>query len=281
MADWLDELEVTPGGPPVHYMGVRALPEGHLLVVDDARDAELDLKERLLAAHPDEIVAISPDPDHRVEEASQELLDVLVADLATNHGLEVTARTDLHPLDAAGRIVQEDLTVLRPGPDGYVLVGGTVCFPSGWYVRKKLGHNLAVIHEPIERYGDELERKVDRFFDALTVDRPMFRRNWFVYDNPDRFQPADPVLVGAATDARPLFLRSERECMFRLPRTDAVVFTIRTQQISLAELRGRPDVAAGLATYFREGPDVVHRLKGVADFLPEVYRQLDALVTGG
>lgn len=270
---WLDDLEMKPGGPPVHSMGIRRLSADQWLDVDHHRTAELAYKSHLLNADRDAVFAAMPG----IEEESQELLDQIVANLAEHHGLVVTPDASLHPLDAAGRLIQEDLTILRETAEGTILIGGTVCFPSGWFLQEKLGLPVAAIHEPIPRYATELAAKVDRYFERLTVERPGWRRNWFVYDDPNLFQPADPTNEVPADGVRRFYLRSERETMRRLPRTNVIVFTIRTQQVQLDALAHRPDVAADIAAFFRGSPDVSARLKGVAPFRDELMEQLDRL----
>jgi hypothetical protein len=48
-----------------------------------------------------------------------------------------------------------------------------------------------------------------------------------------------------------LWLRSERQTLSRLPESGAILFTIRTQQVPLAVLAERPDVADRMAAAIR------------------------------
>jgi hypothetical protein len=61
-----------------------------------------------------------------------------------------------------------------------------------------------------------------------------------------------------------LWLRSERQTLRRLPESGAIVFTIRTQQVPLAVLGLRPDVAHGIAASIRSWSDALVRYRGAA-----------------
>ena len=55
-----------------------------------------------------------------------------------------------------------------------------------------------------------------------------------------------------------LWLRSERQTLHRLENTDSILFTIRTQQVPLAVVAERPDVAHRMAAAIRAwSPDLL------------------------
>ena len=74
----------------------------------------------------------------------------------------------------------------------------------------------------------------------------MWRRNWSIHDDPTYFLP-DPTPPLDVDPPDGLWLRSERQTLRRLLSADVVLFTIRTQQVPLAELAQRADVAQRLA----------------------------------
>jgi hypothetical protein len=157
--------------------------------------------------------------------------------------------------------VQEDLCLMVASEGAYRLEAASLCFPSHWRLHDKLGRSLAAIHAPVPHYAEELERKVDTFFDRLRADRPVQRRNWSIhshdelvvpgpFESPESFTP-DAGGVGQ------VWLRSERQTLLRLQVTGAVLFTIKTQQTPITALTARPDVAAALAAFLRaEGADL-------------------------
>jgi len=213
-------------------MGTRALGSRPWLVADEQRSAEMGLKAALSAHRHEEVFqAMAGTGD-----AGRETLELVTGEL----GIALPGDTaDLHPLDAAGRLVQEDLCLLSTSPTGWLLVAGAVWFPSRWRLADKMGLPLLDVHAPVEGYRQDLARRVDTLFDRLE-DRIVRRRNWFVRSDPRLFQPdglggAAPV-VAAPHCLGDLYLRSERQTLRRLPRSGLVLFTIRTQQLPLQYL---------------------------------------------
>lgn len=232
MPAWLDELNLEPG-PPWLAMGTRAIDVG-LFIADDDFERDLALKAELLATRHHEVFAA---------------LDTKAVDLGAREVLGLTGAdhdADLHPLDAAGRAVQEDLclVVLRDG--GPHLDAASLCFPSYWRLADKLGHPLADVHGPVPHFADELASKVDGFLQRLKPGRMVWRRNWSIHDDPTYFLP-DATRPHAVTPPDGLYLRSERQVLRRLETPDVVLFTIRTQQVPLSEIAAYPSVAHRMA----------------------------------
>ena len=134
--------------------------------------------------------------------------------------------------------------VLRDGAPH--LDAASLCFPSYWRLADKLGRPMTDVHGPVAHYGDELAAKVDTFLQRLRPERPVWRRNWSIHDDASYFLP-DPTPPLAVSPPEGLYLRSERQTLRRLTTADVVLFTIRTQQVPLAVLAERPDVAHRLA----------------------------------
>jgi hypothetical protein len=253
---WLDELALQPG-PPWLSMGVRTLELEEWLISDGRFDEELALKELLLATRPHEVFAALAG----CEEASDEILELIQAWRAAHpqEGHAASPRADLHPLDAAGRLVQEDLCVMVESDGRYRLEAASLCFPSHWRLHDKLGHSLATIHDPVPHYAEELAAKVDTFFDRLRADRPVQRRNLSIHNHDELFRPGPHESPGSfapdPSGVDQVWLRSERQTLVRLARTGAVLFTIKTQQCPVVALAGRPDIAAALAVKLRAEQD--------------------------
>lgn len=235
---WLDELPME-AGPPWLNMGTRGLDVSAWLLADEDIERDLALKARLLTERHDEVFAALQTP--AVHEASLEVL-ALVEAASGQHSRD----RSLHPLDAAGRLVQEDLCLLILRDGAPHLDAASLCFPSYWRLADKLGKPLAAVHSPVAHYADELATKVDRFISRLAVDRPVWRRNWSIHDNPTYFLPT-PTPARDVDPPAGLWLRSERQTLRRLRVAEAVLFTIRTQQVPLAALARRPDVARRMA----------------------------------
>jgi dimethylamine monooxygenase subunit A len=252
---WLDELDLRPG-PPWVALGTRGLgvdrPGADLrFVADDQHDAQLAEKARLLAERRDELVAVLPS----ARTAAAEVLEAVVA---------VTGRPpedDLEPLDAAGRMVQEDLCLLVEREGAHHLDGASLCFPSYWSLADKLGRPLAEVHGPVPHYADSLAERVERHLAGLRPGRPVWRRNWSIHDDPTLHLPG-PTPPRPVDPPEGLWLRSERQTLSRLPRSGAVLFTIGTQQVPLSVLAGRPDLAAATADAIEAWSEGMRAYKG-------------------
>jgi hypothetical protein len=127
-----------------------------------------------------------------------------------------------------------------------------VCFPSHWRLADKLGLPAAAIHAPVPHYDEELRDRVDRFLARLRAGKGVQRRNLSVHSHDTLFAPEpheSPASFSDDPDA--VWLRSERQTLRRLPRSGAVLFTIRTQQCRLTEaVAEQPELAVPLATRF-------------------------------
>jgi len=234
-------LPAISAGPWRMQMGLMALKPDDWIEIDDAYAEQTALKRRLLDERPGDVFRAT----EGAEPASQEVLETLARHLArrfperfflsgdgTRIDNRVTGETwelqggALHPLDTAGRLVQEDLCLMLPGDDGeYVLGAASLCFPTRWRLAEKIGRTMGAIHDPVPGYADTLARPVNRFFTSLKVERPVWRINWSLTDDAALFQPERKKVVGDC-----LWLRLERQTLRRLERTGAVLFTIRIHQ---------------------------------------------------
>jgi hypothetical protein len=239
-------------------MGLRPLESAAWLEIDEQFQEELDLKTRLLEENYDVVVATNPEGD----DASRELLEEIVQNLRAHHpGVNTAVDETEHPLVAASRLVQEDLCVLVRD-DAWRLRAACVCFPSRWDLASKIGTTLDDIHDPVPGYDLELSRTTNAFFDRLKPDRSFWRLNWTLLDSPTLFQP---VSARRAPEGHleEWYFRVERQTLRSLPRTEAVVFTIRTYVTSAAALCARDEsFAETLVRAIETAPASMQEYKG-------------------
>jgi hypothetical protein len=193
----------------------------------------------------------------------------------------------LHPLDLAGRLVQEDLCLMQldAAHGVYRMVGASLCFPTRWRLADKLGKLLNLVHGPVPGYEEELASTMDRFFTRLKAEKPVWRVNWGLIDDPTLFQPTGHGRKGLNPDITvdnagdKLWIRMERQTLRRLPRTQDILFTIRVHVRPLRELATRPERAAELASTIRSMPEPMRLYKSLPPFLDAVLSWLDQIVT--
>lgn len=283
-----------PEGPFRLAMGLLSLDPAEWIEIDENFADELRLKRRLLAERHEECFLALPGSEPGGAETLEMLAEHLAARFPEIYRREGEAllmeplgerhelrRSDLHPLDLAGRLVQEDLCLMRAEGDSYVLAALSVCFPSRWRIAEKLGKPLAAIHEPVAFYEEKLARPVDRFFGLLKEDKPVQRLNWNLLDDPALFQPGghnrkerDPSITAENAGER-LFIRVERQTLRRLPRTKDVLFGIRTYVRPLAHIANRPLDCRRLAEAIRALPEATFRYKSLPVFAEAALAWLD------
>ncbi len=279
---WLDELRFDTEGPPWLPMGLSRCDPAHWLLPDEHRSEELAERHRLLAARHDEVFAALPD----TEAAGAEVLG-LVRTWFGAHRSDVVLPDDppgIHPLEAAGRLVQEDVCLMVRRGNAHHLDAACLCFPSRWRLADKLGRPAAAIHGPVPHYDAELASRVDRYLDKLRPNAISARRNWSVHDAADLFAPWPPPgrrRLEAIDVSTGLWLRSERQTLRRLPQTGAVLFTIRVQQAPFGALAGRPEVARRFADRLAAQPSELTAMNGLDGYRKAVLGWLRQVVTGG
>lgn len=255
--DWLDELDLHIG-PPDASMGTRVLDVDLWLLVDADWESQREEARGLLRERRDDVLAGSAD------DAAVELAAEIDAWLAARHPMLAAPADDADPMAAARQRVAEDLCLLTPSADGWLLTAGAVCFPSYWRLQDKIGRPLTFVHEPVPGYAGRLASRVDTLLERLRPGQGVWRRNWSIHDVPDLFVPSHPDASGPAPVPDGRWLRSEYQTLVRLPTSEAVVFTIRTQQVPLADLAHRPDRCAAMAAALRGWSPTQRAYKGTA-----------------
>lgn len=217
-----------------------AEPQGWLRV-DEAYGAQMQRRLELLRDQRDDVLWMDPEALSAAQEVLAQVLDLLPA-----LGFEVSDHTvqcpdgrsvgidRTAPLLTMGHLVQEDICLLQKQGEEHVLVGAVLCFPASWRLAEKAGRPLVGIHAPVAEYVDNLARRVQRLFDGVRVGRPLWRFNRLWYDDPELHQPRSaksPRRIKPDEKAAP-YIRSERQCVVRMPVSDVVVFSIHTYVVA-------------------------------------------------
>ena len=246
-------LPFAPWVAPQHRRlpGVMPLPRAEWLLLDDAYAAQMAERAHLMATRPDDVLAILPE----AQAAAEELLAEVLRDLP-QHGFRLTpeqiTRPDglciqpdpARPFWTLSHLLQADFCILQKQGNEHVLTGAVLCFPSSWTLREKLGKPMMRIHVPVESYDAGMGARVQRMFDLMRPEQPLWRANLLRYTNPALYQPrAEFAPKDKSGDGD--YIRSERQCLLKLPRSGAVVFSIHTAQVRRADLT--PAQAAALA----------------------------------
>ncbi len=229
--------------------------------------AALDGTEALAGEVLDDLVAFLPRRFPSCYRRDGQLLHIAGVDQP------VDLATSCHPIETAGRLVQEDLVLLRPGASGGMVVCcGSVAFPNRWSLRSKLGLDLTSVHAVVPTLPDELHAPISTFMQRLRPERPFWRLDWGIIDRDELYQPPGrrPLPRVSRDDdaiADGLWVRIERETLRRFPIHNTVLFTLRTYLRPLRWFADHPDDARRLAEALRTMP-------------PEIATYKDAIVNG-
>lgn len=221
--------------------GIQPLALSDWLIADEAFAGQMSLRDDLLVERRDDVLQVSA----AARPAVAELLDVVLGVVAGNAAYRIGADEVLRPdgvlvpvdrddpLGTLGRLIQEDLCVLEKSGDEHVLTAAVLCFPASWSLAEKFMRPLTVIHQPVAEYDGNIERRVQRMFDLMRVEQPLWRSNVLLYDDPALFAPR----TRAQRDGSPAaFVRSERQSLVKLPQSGAVVFSIHTYLVQSENL---------------------------------------------
>lgn len=223
------ELPTAQSGDP-RLPGTMPCDTDDWLRVDETYAVQMLYRAQLLSERQEAVLyetGVADDASTEVLEEALKILpglgfEVLSTQVICPDGRIVAIDWDA-PLKTMGHLVQEDICVLEKRGAQHVLASAVLCFPANWRLAEKIGRPLTTIHDPVDEYDDNLARRVQRLFDGVKVDRPLWRFNKLRYVDADLHQPMKKTENGEMP-----FVRSERQCILRLPRTDAVVFTIHT-----------------------------------------------------
>lgn len=198
------------------------------------------------------------------------------------------------------RTIEEDFIIMipdetkknEPNGDEYHFKGGVFAFAAGFDPIDKINKPLSAIHEPIPAYDSKLKLSMNRFFNRLESGKFVSRSNFsiqahdrlFVIDDNKGYHLTEEELKQAIPydelnfDSQ-VHYRSERQVLFRLPVSRAVVFTIRTYLHPLSEFKSQSkEVPETLLGALQKFPDDMSKYKGLPKLIPAVSQYLEEII---
>lgn len=282
-------------------IGLQPLELKNWLQVDDQLERQLAEKARLDRVAPEQVWMAEPDTEQAQSEVLALVLDHLQAYHADTHavaqdyvsvaGRQVTL-SGAPPLKVAGNLVQEDLVLMRRNDDGsgWRIAAASLHFPSSWSLAEKFSKPLADIHAPVPGFerGTRTAMMIDRIFDNLQVDLPVWRMNFSLYDDAELFHPGRGHGQGVSKfdDASGMtaFIRVEYQTLRKLPKSGDILFTIRIHIDPVEALLLHPDreeACHGLAKALAALDDAQLAYKGLDDGRrTDLIEQLNAMAAG-
>ena len=223
-----------------------------LLLRDELADVYRRERERVLAAHHERAVVGAPNAQA----------------LAAISGLTPS--------------LQEDFAILKQDGDTLRTEYLSVCFPSRWDPREKLGLDFAAIHAPVAD-NEALLAAGQSIMTMAFMKQPMLRHVWLIVPSASLDQHPDKNeawWTETLRDMSPLlpnlFFRVERQTTWPLPQLQRAVFFIRVMTSPLVDvINAAPGRAAELAASLRSMTPEVIAYRGMTDAMPRLLAELD------
>ncbi|WP_269844188.1 heme-dependent oxidative N-demethylase family protein [Halovibrio salipaludis] len=195
----------------------------------------------------------------------------------------------MEPFEYITRQVQGDFTLHDQRDDMLYMDGGMLTCQADWSLQFDLGMNFYEWHGPVPRAHEMgvFDRAL-KYLLNLQVGHPVRRLNWTMTVNP-RMDTSpenyhkwgiDRATVTPENVGDKAHLRVELQALYRLPRSNAVLFSIRCYLISVNELATIPKWAKRFHRVLKTLPDDLADYKGFIDYRPIVVEYLSQFDDG-
>lgn len=273
------------------HMGLKSLPAGNWIEPDKEFLKYYHNKVALFAHKPERVYGELPESLN----AQQEFADCLLEHLQTDHGehyamqsspgggsvLELKDAGLIWSLDSNSRRlwdaslwIQDDVCLLQEHEGQYRLTAASLAAPSAWCLQEKLGKPLFDMHSSVPGLNRVIGSQINHVMQKLSPLRLFQRFNWGIKASSHlALLPEGPV--GKPLQHRDglgagLFLRVERQTLRRLPKSGAIVFTIRVYVTAIERLESVPGSLAALESAVSGLSAKAARYKGLPALYPEL-----------
>jgi dimethylamine monooxygenase subunit A len=181
------------------------------------------------------------------------------------------------PFEYITRQVQGDFAILDQRDETLYMDAGMVTAQADWSLEFDVGMNFMEWHGPVPlaHQAGVFERAL-KYLLMLRQGQPVRRLNWTMTINPrldtspetyPEWGP-DRTTITPENVGRKVHLRVELQTLFRLPRSNAILFPLRCYLISLDELVRVPKWGKRLHRVLSSLPKELVEYKGLTRFLP-------------
>ncbi|KAK1599359.1 uncharacterized protein LY79DRAFT_575082 [Colletotrichum navitas] len=284
-------------------MGLRSIQPDEWIELDNQFPKFYSDKTNRIQERGDKCFATSPEAYPAAIELLEELAQYLPARYPTlfkrtavgldniwsGESFNVTERPlKEDPMAIAAKLVQDDLAIMMERPDGkYYFLAGAILLAGFWRLRDKFGMSLEEIHTSgdVPHYKEKLHNGMASFFKRLRCDQIYSRNNYFIQLDDSlpwswSIGGEDSPVVSWSTAEKDKaiehhYFRSERQSLRRLPKSKAIVFTIRTYFHPITEMASEDYVPGRLASAVRSWDEKVANYKGRERFGEVLLEYLD------
>ena len=255
--------------PPKFEVGLKPIPLDSWLLPDD-QSQWVAGKNKLL----DEDLSAVFAQTERSLDAQKEVFELI-------ESIGLSAVPSSEPfLIRASRLVSDDLIIMSKIGDDWQVSAATLCSPTFFDAKHAIGKSLSLLHGPIPTGSFDLSGRIARVFDNMAANLVMERFNWTVQWGPERYTPNGQNLRDAAIAAdessakQMVFERVERQTIRKLPKSGAILFTIRVRLENLWDIIQDESAKKAFINAWENAPQEVKTYKKWS----HLERHIDALL---
>ncbi len=192
------------------------------------------------------------------------------------------------PMEYMGRQVQGDIAILDQRDNDLFMDAGIITCPADWSLAFDAGMSFSEWHGPVPMAHEAgiFERAL-KYLTAIPVGKPVRRLNWTLTINarmdtsPETYPSwgKDRTTITPDNIAEKVHLRVEVQVMDRMPRSNALLFSIRTYLISLEDLVTNPAWAKRMHRTMKTLPEALIDYKGLSRYHPLLVEYLSQFDT--
>ncbi|PMC37884.1 hypothetical protein CJ195_09765 [Bacillus sp. UMB0899] len=190
------------------------------------------------------------------------------------------------PLDFIGRHVQEDLVYLANRDGDLYMDAGQLCFPANWSIAFNLGMTFTEFHSPVPFTDRGFIEKVRNFLLRMEPGKPFTRLNWtitveHILDTfPENYDEWGPKKEKITTEniGELVHLRVEDQRLFRLPKSNGILFSIHTSLLPIEELQKNEEWLTRFYHVLTDLPDHIAQYKGFLSYKDKMIQYLEEIL---
>ena len=179
------------------------------------------------------------------------------------------------PMEYIGRQVQGDFALLDQREGNLFLDAGIITCPADWSLAFDAGMSFTEWHGPVPMaHSEGIFERALKYLTAMQVGKPVRRLNWTLTVNarmdtsPETYHEwgHERASVTPENVAEKVYLRVELQVLDRMPRSNALMFSIRTYLMSLEDIVTNPEWAKRMHRVMKTLPEPLIDYKGLTRF---------------
>ena len=196
-------------------LGLRPVERSEWFASDISRELYA-YKQNLLKTRYSDVIAATED--------SAEAQDLLAIKL------NITERNYPDLVADISLSVPDDLCIIECKGDQRLLAA-SICSPSYWNIKSKIGKSLKAIHKPVNSLNEKIGTPIEKFINNAPIDTPFLRENWFVHGDDQRMHLQPEDFPTGPVDS--WVVRSERETLYKFDESYSLfAINVRFQKLS-------------------------------------------------